>query len=119
MQALAPDLFHVRLPSGNADTIRNGQPGPPPRLCEAELALAPTTPGDQIPPAACPINREVSNGDVLSPNGEITVVQTPGYSDGSIALHWPGLGVLFTGNTLAEFHGDVILGVFSLEGMAV
>ena len=170
VQALAPDLFHVRLPSGNshllnaylwrssdgitvvdtgwpgwgphieaalhqidadrgdvariilthfhadhvgsaaeiaswsdsemlagpvdADIVRNGHPGPPPRLTEAELAMAPTTPGDETPPAACPVDREIRDGDLLGINSEITVLLTPGHTDGSIALHWPHLAWL-------------------------
>jgi len=53
--------------------------------------MAPTTPGDETPPAACPVDREIRDGDLLGINSEITVLQTPGHTDGSIALHWPHL----------------------------
>lgn len=102
----------------DAEIIRQGTSGPAPQLTEAERALAPTTPGDEDPPAACSVDREIRTGDRLGPHGEITVLSAPGHTDGSIALHWPDLGVLLTGDTLAEFDGNVILGVFNLDRAA-
>lgn len=99
----------------DADIIASGQTGPPPVLTEAEQAMAPTSPGQDTPPTACRIDQTVRDGTRVGPNGEITVLHAPGHTDGSIALHWPDLGVLLTGDTLAEFNGDVILGVFNLD----
>ncbi len=102
----------------DADIVRGGQAGPRPELTEAEVALAPTMQGDDAPPAACRVDREVGDGDRLGPSGEITVLHGPGHTEGSIALHWPDLGVLLTGDTLAEFEGNVILGAFNLDRVA-
>ncbi len=103
----------------DADIIASGQTGPPPILTPAEQAMAPTTPGQDPPPAACRIDRTVNDGAQVGPNGEITVLHAPGHTDGSIVLHWADLGVLLTGDTLAEFNGDVILGAFNLNRAAV
>lgn len=102
----------------DADIVRLGQVGPRPTLTEAELALAPTTPGDDDPPAPCRVDRQVDDGDQVGPNGEIAVLHGPGHTEGSIALHWPDLGVLLTGDTLAEFDGTVIIGAFNLDRQA-
>ena len=39
----------------------------------------------------------------------------PGHTDGSIAVHVPELGVLLTGDTVAEHQGAVVLGPFNLD----
>ena len=68
-------------------------------------------------PAAppCPVDREVRDGDVLPFGGGAHVLHGPGHTDGSIALHLPGPRVLFTGDTVAEHSGVVILGPFNLD----
>jgi glyoxylase-like metal-dependent hydrolase (beta-lactamase superfamily II) len=43
------------------------------------------------------------------------VIVTPGNTDGSIALHLPGPGVLFTGDTVAHVGGQLMPGVFNLD----
>lgn len=43
------------------------------------------------------------------------MIATPGHTDGSIALHLPGPGVLFTGDTVAHVNGQVTPGVFNLD----
>ncbi|MFH8974603.1 MBL fold metallo-hydrolase [Streptomyces sp. NPDC017890] len=60
---------------------------------------------------------EVSDGDVLDFGGGARVVHVPGHTDGSIALHLPRHGVLFTGDAVAASpaDGSVMLGVFNVE----
>ncbi|MFF5211413.1 MBL fold metallo-hydrolase [Streptosporangium sp. NPDC000396] len=43
----------------------------------------------------------LKDGQVLSAGGvELTVLHTPGHAPGAVCLHAPGLGVVFTGDTL-------------------
>lgn len=43
------------------------------------------------------------------------MIATPGHTDGSIALHLPGRGVLFTGDVVAHLQGQLILGPFNTD----
>ena len=43
------------------------------------------------------------------------MIATPGHTDGSIAIHLPGEGVLFTGDTVAHVGGQVLPGVFNRD----
>ncbi|MFD5008102.1 MBL fold metallo-hydrolase [Streptomyces mutabilis] len=60
---------------------------------------------------------EVSDGDVLDFGGGARVVHVPGHTDGSIAVHLPRHGVLFTGDAVAAspVDGGVMLGVFNVD----
>lgn len=60
---------------------------------------------------------ELSEGDVLDFGGGARVVHVPGHTPGSIALHLPAHGVLFTGDAVAAspFDGKVMLGVFNVD----
>ena len=60
---------------------------------------------------------EVSDGDVLDFGGGARVVHAPGHTDGSIGLHLPRHGVLFTGDAVAAspVDGSVMLGVFNVD----
>lgn len=69
-----------------------------------------------LPPApSVRVDHEVRDGEVLDFGGGAHVVNTPGHTDGSIALHLPEHGVLFTGDIAAEYGGEVVLGVFNLD----
>lgn len=59
----------------------------------------------------------MSDGDALDFGGRARVVHVPGHTDGSIALHLPEYGVLFTGDTIAAspVDGSVKPGVFNLD----
>jgi glyoxylase-like metal-dependent hydrolase (beta-lactamase superfamily II) len=61
------------------------------------------------------VDQEVQDGEVLDFGGGARVLAVPGHTDGSIAIHLPEHGVLFTGDTVAEAQGNVILGVFNLD----
>ncbi|WP_406174599.1 MBL fold metallo-hydrolase [Streptomyces canus] len=60
---------------------------------------------------------ELSDGDVLDFGDGARVVHGPGHTPGSIALHLPEHGVLFTGDAVAAspFDGKVMLGVFNVD----
>lgn len=64
---------------------------------------------------ACRVDTEVADGDILPIAGEARVLHLPGHTPGSIALHLPRLDVLLTGDTVAEFNGQVVLGVFNVD----
>jgi glyoxylase-like metal-dependent hydrolase (beta-lactamase superfamily II) len=64
------------------------------------------------PPVA--VGRTVEDGDRTAGGGQI--VHFPGHTPGSIALFAPALGVLFTGDSLAFHEGQMIPGVFNVDG---
>jgi glyoxylase-like metal-dependent hydrolase (beta-lactamase superfamily II) len=97
-----------------APVIRREQPPVPPVLSPFEQELWAGLP--PIPPAEpCPVHREVEEGDVLDIGGGAAVVHVPGHTDGSIALHLPGPGVLFTGDLAANVGGRTMPGVFNTD----
>jgi glyoxylase-like metal-dependent hydrolase (beta-lactamase superfamily II) len=103
-----------------APVIRGDVPGQVAELLPAEqqlmAALTSGNGGESLPAAPpCPVDREVGDGDVLAFGGGAHVVHGPGHTPGSIALHLPGERVLFTGDTVAESQGSVLLGPFNLD----
>ncbi|WP_149550339.1 MBL fold metallo-hydrolase [Streptomyces marokkonensis] len=107
----------------DAPHVRGEVPGPPPvfedwerPLHERAARLLP--PGDFERPARV---TELSDGDVLDVGGGARVVHVPGHTRGSVALHLPRYGVLFTGDTVAAspVDGTVMPGVFNLDGRRV
>ncbi|MFB7775198.1 MBL fold metallo-hydrolase [Streptomyces bauhiniae] len=96
-----------------APVIRGEAVGAPPVLEEFEIPIRAGIP--VLPPAPpCRVDREVEDGDVLEFGGGAVVVAVPGHTDGSIALHLPGPGVLFTGDAVANV-GRTVLGVFNTD----
>jgi len=97
----------------DAPVIRGDQAQTPPILTDFERPIfEAVTP--LVPPAEfVVVDREVDDGDVTLGGGRI--VHVPGHTAGSIALLTPAPGVLFTGDTLAEYGGSVILGVFNVD----
>ncbi|MGW6912329.1 MBL fold metallo-hydrolase [Kitasatospora sp. NPDC054939] len=97
-----------------APVVRGEQEAAPPVLRPFEEEIwAGLPPIPQAPP--CRVGREVSDGDVLDFGGGAVVVHVPGHTDGSLALHLPGPGVLFTGDAIANVQGRTMLGVFNLD----
>lgn len=96
-----------------APVIRGEAAGAPPVLEEFEIPIRAGVPA--LPPAPpCRVDREVEDGDVLEFGGGAVVVAVPGHTDGSIAVHLPGPGVLFTGDAVAGV-GRTTLGVFNTD----
>lgn len=60
------------------------------------------------------VDTELSDGMVLPFGGGARVVHSPGHTPGSIGIHLPDHGVLFTGDCVASAE-QVILGVFNID----
>lgn len=98
----------------DAPVVRGEAEAAPPILLDWERPLfeyALTVP--PAPPA--PVDRELADGDVLPFGGGARVVAAPGHTDGSIGIHLPEHGVLFTGDAVAGHEGRAILGVFNTD----
>ncbi|MBD0743811.1 MBL fold metallo-hydrolase [Streptomyces sp. CBMA152] len=97
----------------DAPVIRGERPRADPVLLDWELPLwehaltVPEAPSTRV-------DREVEDGDVLDFGGGAVVVHSPGHTDGSIGIHLPRHGVLFTGDCVAGV-GQVMLGVFNVD----
>jgi glyoxylase-like metal-dependent hydrolase (beta-lactamase superfamily II) len=99
----------------DAPIIRGEQAGPPPNFTEGERKLHAQV-AYALPPAPpCRVDREVVDGEILDIAGGALVVATPGHTDGSMALLLQRPRVLFTGDTMAEHQGQIILGPFNLD----
>ncbi|MDF5759307.1 MBL fold metallo-hydrolase [Spongiactinospora sp. TRM90649] len=67
------------------------------------------------------VDREVEDGDVIGFGGGARVVPVPGHTAGSVVLHLPAYGVLFTGDIAARDPGSddpdtpVFPGVFNVD----
>ncbi|WP_210637835.1 MBL fold metallo-hydrolase [Streptomyces sp. GESEQ-13] len=103
----------------DAPHVRGDVPGPPPMLEDWERplhrrALSLLPPDEPERPSRI---TELSDGDVLDIGGGAQVLHVPGHTRGSIALHLPEDGVLFTGDTVAASPTDgvPIPGVFNLD----
>lgn len=97
----------------DAPVVRGEEPVPDPVLLDWEAPLYEhglTVP--EAPPTR--VDREVADGDELGFGDGARVIHTPGHTDGSIAVHLPRHGVLFTGDTVAAV-GRVTLGVFHVD----
>ncbi|MEV3860414.1 MBL fold metallo-hydrolase [Streptomyces sp. NPDC050095] len=105
----------------DAPFVRGEETGPAPvyedweRPIHAQaLAQLPPTPDHPVLPDAV---RELTDGDVLGFGDGARIVGAPGHTDGSLAIHLPEHGVLFTGDAVAAspLDGQVMLGVFNLD----
>ncbi|WP_280360746.1 MBL fold metallo-hydrolase [Nocardia wallacei] len=101
-----------------ADIVRGERPQPDPVLRDWERPIFAGLP-QVAPPRPAPVHRELHAGEVLDFGGGATVLAVPGHTAGSIALHLPRHRVLFTGDTLANFRGATMPGVFNLDSDAV
>ncbi|MEW1697154.1 MBL fold metallo-hydrolase [Streptomyces sp. NPDC093249] len=97
----------------DAPVVRGEAPVPEPDLLDWEVPLfrhGLTVP--EAPPTR--VDREVEDGEELGFGDGAVVVHTPGHTPGSIAVHLPRHGVLFTGDTVASVEG-VMFGVFHVD----
>ncbi|MER7548370.1 MBL fold metallo-hydrolase [Streptomyces anulatus] len=97
----------------DAPVVRGEHPAPEPDLLDWELPLwehGLTVP--EAPPTR--VDREVTGGEVLPFGDGARVVHAPGHTAGSIAIHLPRHGVLFTGDAVASVE-RVMLGVFNVD----
>lgn len=101
--------------AGDAAAIRAGTAVPPPVFEDWEVPIFQRTSAglpNTAPPV--PVDRELVDGDVLDFGGGAEILAIPGHTEGSIAIHLPRHGVLFTGDTVANV-GGVMLGVFNQD----
>ncbi|MEV2254148.1 MBL fold metallo-hydrolase [Streptomyces sp. NPDC050147] len=104
-----------------APIVRGEVMGPPPVFEDWEVPLHEDAMRRLGPPPSNPVLpeevRELSEGDMLDFGGGAHVVGAPGHTDGSIGIHLPERGVLFTGDAVAvsPLDGQVMLGVFNLD----
>ncbi len=105
----------VMAGAGDAAVIRGEADMPPPVFEDWEIPIYERVSvglPDVAPPV--PVDRELHDGDVLDFGGGAHVLEIPGHTEGSIAIHLPSYGVLFTGDTIANV-GAVMLGVFNQD----
>ncbi|KOG51624.1 metallo-beta-lactamase [Streptomyces virginiae] len=97
----------------DAPVIRGELPVPEPVLLDWEIPLYAhglTVP--EAPPTR--VDRELEDGEDLGFGDGAYVVHAPGHTDGSIGIHLPRHGVLFTGDCVAAV-GPLMLGVFNVD----
>ncbi|MFI5641596.1 MBL fold metallo-hydrolase [Streptomyces goshikiensis] len=97
----------------DAPVIRGERPVPEPVLLDWEVPLYEhglTVP--EAPPV--PVDRELADGESLPFGDGTVVVHAPGHTPGSIGVHLPRHGVLFTGDCVAGV-GQVMTGVFNVD----
>lgn len=97
----------------DAPVIRGELPVPEPVLLDWEVPLYAhglTVP--EAPPTR--VDRELEDGEDLGFGDGAYVVHAPGHTDGSIGIHLPRHGVLFTGDCVAAV-GPLMLGVFNVD----
>jgi glyoxylase-like metal-dependent hydrolase (beta-lactamase superfamily II) len=101
--------------AGDATAIQTGAALPPPVFEDWEVPIHQRVSvglPDTAPPV--PVDRKLVDGDVLDFGGGAEILAIPGHTEGSIALHVPRDGVLFTGDTIANV-GSVMLGTFNQD----
>ncbi|OBE97994.1 MBL fold metallo-hydrolase [Mycolicibacterium elephantis] len=105
----------VSAGAGDAAAVRAGTALPPPVFEDWEVPIHQQVSAG-LPDAAPPVtvDRELVDGDVLDFGGGAEVLAVPGHTEGSIAIHLPRYGVLFTGDTVANV-GRVMLGTFNQD----
>ncbi|MFI8824734.1 MBL fold metallo-hydrolase [Streptomyces sp. NPDC053431] len=97
----------------DAPVIRGELPVPQPVLLDREIPLYAhglTVP--EAPPTR--VDRELADGEELGFGDGAVALHTPGHTPGSLAVHLPRHGVLFTGDTVASVP-DVMFGVFHVD----
>jgi glyoxylase-like metal-dependent hydrolase (beta-lactamase superfamily II) len=101
--------------AGDAAVIRGEVEIPPPVFEDWERPIHERVSAD-LPDVAPPVTvlHELHDGDVLDFGGGAQVLAIPGHTEGSIAIHLPQQGVLFTGDTIANV-GTVMLGTFNQD----
>ena len=105
----------VMAGAGDAAIIRGEADMPPAAFEDWEIPIYERVSAG-LPDAAPPVrvDRELDDGDVLDFGGGARVLAIPGHTEGSIAVHLPEHGVLFTGDTIANV-GNLMLGMFNQD----
>jgi glyoxylase-like metal-dependent hydrolase (beta-lactamase superfamily II) len=105
----------VSAGAGDAAAIRTGSAVSPPVFEDWEIPIHQRVSAGlpDVAPAVSEVH-ELNDGDVLDFGGGASVLAVPGHTEGSIAIHLPRHGVLFTGDTIANV-GTVMLGTFNQD----
>jgi glyoxylase-like metal-dependent hydrolase (beta-lactamase superfamily II) len=105
----------VAVGAADAAVVRGEAEMPPPVFEDWEIPIYERVSAGlpDVAPAVI-VDQEVSDGDVLDFGGGAQVIAIPGHTEGSIAIHLPAHGVLFTGDTVANV-GTVMLGTFNQD----
>lgn len=91
-----------------APAIRGDEPFPNPFVASplspmlGELAKA-------VNPRPAPVDLLLEDGDEVPVAGGIRVIHTPGHTPGSVCFHLPARGVLFVGDALQDWFGNLDL----------
>jgi glyoxylase-like metal-dependent hydrolase (beta-lactamase superfamily II) len=98
----------------DAQTIRGLEPAPDPDLSDAEKQIFGEMTGGMpdAPPSA--VDREVTDGDLIDGASRATVVHVSGHTAGSIAVHLPERGIIFTGDAAAAIGDRPRVGFFNV-----
>ncbi|CAO5235128.1 MBL fold metallo-hydrolase [Frankia sp. AgKG'84/4] len=101
----------------DAAVIRGRVAGAPPVLLDWERPIfEQANAGGIVQAAPVRVDRDLDDGDTLEFGGGAQAVAAAGHTPGSVAIHLPEDGVLFTGDTVARLpDGQVILGVFNVD----
>jgi glyoxylase-like metal-dependent hydrolase (beta-lactamase superfamily II) len=101
--------------AGDAAVIRGEAAMPPPVFEDWEVPIFERVSAG-LPDVAqpVPVVHELRDGDVLDFGGGAEILSIPGHTEGSVAIHLPQHGVLFTGDTIANV-GAVMLGTFNQD----
>jgi glyoxylase-like metal-dependent hydrolase (beta-lactamase superfamily II) len=106
-----------------APAIRGQESVPAPRLADWEKPILERVSAEMpaVPTLPVRVDRELEDGDVIEFGGGAVVLAIPGHTPGSIAVHLPQAGVLFTGDTLArdprsrDGRAPVFAGLFNVD----
>jgi glyoxylase-like metal-dependent hydrolase (beta-lactamase superfamily II) len=101
--------------AADAPIISGAEPAPPPQVAGADAALFARMTSDVPPAPPVDVDRMVKDGDVLDFGGGAQVLAVPGHTPGSLALHLPEHGIVFTGDVVAEHLGRLLLGPFNVD----
>ena len=100
--------------AGDAAVIASSHDEPEPVITDEERPfyerIAPTIPA--APPV--PVDRLLHEGDDLGWGYRTEVIDAPGHTPGSIAIHLAGERVLITGDNVASLNGRPVLGPFNV-----
>lgn len=99
----------------DAPIIRGRQPEPDPELTDQEKQIFERATGSipDAPPAQ--VDRELSDGELVDDASGAVVIHVPGHTDGSIAVHLPHRGMVFTGDAAAAIGDRPSVGFFNVD----
>jgi glyoxylase-like metal-dependent hydrolase (beta-lactamase superfamily II) len=102
--------------AADADVIRGKAEAAAAVLSAQEKVLFDELAADMPPAPPAEVHHDLSDGDEIEIGGEAArVIHVPGHTPGSIAIHLPWRGLLFTGDAAASLGTRLIVGVFNAD----